>query len=77
MLKRILGVFGKRPAVIRGAGKLEEGQARKVMLGDPVAGTGCNVVMCRVEGRLYALDDACPHEGGRISEGPLLSLIHI
>jgi len=71
MLKRLLGLFRGRPVLIQGAGALEEGHARKISLGDPLAGTGCNVVLCRVDGKLHALDDICPHEGGRISDGPL------
>jgi nitrite reductase (NADH) small subunit len=57
--------------VIRGAGKLKEGEARKVVFGDPIAGQGVEVILCRVEGTMHALNAVCPHEGGRISEGPL------
>jgi nitrite reductase/ring-hydroxylating ferredoxin subunit len=60
-----------RPLTITGTRALPEGEARKVALGDPLAG-GKELVLCRVEGRLYAVDAACPHEGGRISAGPLL-----
>jgi nitrite reductase/ring-hydroxylating ferredoxin subunit len=67
-----LDLFRGRPALIRGTGKLAEGQAKKVDLGDPLAGTGKSVVLCRVEGKIYALDQRCPHEGGRIGEGPLV-----
>ena len=28
-------------------------------------------VLCRVDGELHALDALCPHEGGRIHDGPL------
>jgi nitrite reductase (NADH) small subunit len=34
-----------------------------------VAGT--RVALIRVEGRLHALDDTCPHRGGPLSEGDL------
>lgn len=68
----ILDLFRGRPAVIRGTGNLAEGHAKKVDIGDPLAGTGRQIVLCRVDGDLYALDALCPHEGGRISDGPLL-----
>ena len=67
-----LDLFRGRPAVIQGTGKLPEGHAKKVDLGDPLAGTGRTIVLCRVEGTLCALDALCPHEGGRISDGPLI-----
>ncbi len=67
-----LDLFRGKAALIRGTGRLPEGHARKVDLGDPLAGTGRQVVLCRVEGGLYALDALCPHEGGRIGEGPLV-----
>lgn len=57
--------------IIKGTGKLPEGEARKVDIGDVVAG-GTQVVLCRVGGKLYALDAVCPHEQGRITPGPLL-----
>ena len=68
-----LDLFRGKPALVKGAGKLPEGQARKVEFGDVLAGTGKQIILCRVEGRLYALDAVCPHEdGGRISDGPLI-----
>jgi nitrite reductase/ring-hydroxylating ferredoxin subunit len=45
--------------------------AKKIVFGDPIAGDGVEVILCRVGGELCALDALCPHEGGRISEGPL------
>ena len=71
MLKRIFGAFGKKPVVVKGTGKLEEGQARTVTIGDPLAGSGYELVFCRVDGELFALDAKCPHQGGRITAGPL------
>ena len=71
MLEWILGLFRGRRVVIAGTSKLGEGQSRKIDLGDPLAG-GRQVVLCRVDGELFALDALCPHEGGRISDGPLL-----
>jgi nitrite reductase/ring-hydroxylating ferredoxin subunit len=71
VLGRILGLFRRRAALVKGAGRLEEGQARTVDLGDPLAG-GKQIVLARRGGKLFALDSACPHEGGRIVGGPLL-----
>ena len=54
-----------------GTERLAEGEARKVDLGDPLAG-GRQILLCRVEGRVHALDVVCPHEGGRLVPGPLI-----
>ena len=67
-----LDLFRGRPSVIEGTAKLPEGHATKVDLGDPLAGTGKQIVLCRIQGALYAVDSKCPHEGGRISAGPLI-----
>lgn len=38
---------------------------------------GRRVALVRVEGRLHALDDTCPHRGGPLSEGDVEgSLLH-
>lgn len=71
MFRRIASLFGRKPALVKGAGKLQEGTAKKVDFGDPIAGSGVSVVLCRVEGVMHAVDARCPHEGGRINEGPL------
>ena len=71
MLDRLRGLFGRKPARIAGTAKLEEGHSKNVTIGDPLAGAGADVVLCRVEGKLYALDARCPHEDGRIVDGPL------
>lgn len=63
-------LFRGRSIVIQGTGKLAEGQSKKIDVGDPLAG-GKQVVLCRVGGELFALDALCPHEGGRIVDGPL------
>lgn len=68
---RFLGLFRRPPALVRGAAKLAEGQAKTVDLGDPLAG-GTQIVLARKGGKLFALDTACPHEGGRIVGGPLI-----
>lgn len=70
MLGRFLDLFRGRPIVVQGTAKLPEGHAKKIDIGDPLAG-GKQVVLCRVDGALHALDVRCPHEGGRILDGPL------
>jgi nitrite reductase/ring-hydroxylating ferredoxin subunit len=76
MLSRILGFLRGQGALIRGVDKLPDGQSKRVELGDALAG-GTEVVLCRVGGRLHALDRLCPHEGGRIADGPLLDGVHL
>lgn len=71
VLGRILGLFRRPPALVKGAGRLEEGQSKKVDLGDLLAG-GKQIVLARKDGKLHAIDTHCPHEGGRIIDGPLL-----
>ena len=71
MLSKLLGIFRGRPVLVQGVGKLGEGQSRRIAIGDPLAG-GKEIVLCRVGGVLYALDRRCPHEGGRINDGPLI-----
>lgn len=70
MLGRLRDLFRGKPLVVQGTAKLPEGQSRKIDVGDPLAG-GKQVVLCRVGGKLYALDALCPHDGGRIMDGPL------
>ena len=70
MLGRFLKHFGKQAALVKGTFKLPEGESKLVDLGDPMAG-GVQVVLSRVEGKIYALDSRCPHEGGRLVGGPL------
>ena len=76
MLRKLFG-GGRKPALVKGAHKLKDGFAKKVDVGDILAGTGKQVVFCRIEGTLYALDSLCPHEGGRIADGPLLDGKHV
>lgn len=71
MLDRLLDLFRGKPVVVRGTGKLPEGSARKIDVGDVLAG-GKSVLLCRVGGKLHALDTRCPHDGGRLIEGPLV-----
>ena len=70
MLRKLFGL-GPKPALVKGTDKLAEGHAKRVDVGDVLAGTGRQVIFCRVEGELHALDSLCPHEGGRITDGPL------
>jgi len=72
VLGKLKGLFRGKPALIKGAGKLAEGQAKKVEIGDVLAGTGVELILCRVDGALRAVDARCPHEGGRIMDGPLV-----
>ena len=57
--------------IVPGVGRLAEGEGRKVHLPRPGGGPPVEVLLCRVGGRLHALDPRCPHEGGRLAEGPL------
>lgn len=76
MFSRLFGMFRGGSSLIQGAGKLPEGESKCIALGDPLAG-GTEVVLARLGGELYALDRVCPHEGGRISDGPLLDGEHL
>ena len=72
MWKQLLcRLFKGRPVEVPDIDRLAEGEARGVTLGDLAAG-GVKAVLCRVEGRVFALDSLCPHEGGRIETGPLV-----
>ena len=71
VLSKFLGLFRGRPALIKGSAQLPEGQSKRIELGDTLAG-GVEIVLCRLEGELHAVDRACPHEGGRIGDGPLV-----
>ena len=70
MFDRLKKLFSKPSITIPGADGLVEGEARKVDIGDPAAG-GKQVLLCRVDGKVHALDTLCPHEGGRLVPGPL------
>jgi nitrite reductase/ring-hydroxylating ferredoxin subunit len=76
MFQRLLDLFRGPPVVVKGSSKLPEGMSKKIDVGDPLAG-GKQIVVCRLEGRLYALDVRCPHEGGRILDGPLVDGKHL
>ncbi|MFT5050887.1 MAG: nitrite reductase/ring-hydroxylating ferredoxin subunit [Chlamydiales bacterium] len=70
MIGRILNLFRRAPVLIPGTAALAEGEARKVDIGDPAAG-GTQILLCRVDGEVSAIDTLCPHEGGRLAAGPL------
>jgi len=70
MLGKLRDIFRGRPVLVVGAGALPEGEAKTVYIGDPMA-DGYQVVLCRVDGKLHALDARCPHEDGHIVGGPL------
>ncbi|MCY2959405.1 MAG: Rieske (2Fe-2S) protein [Planctomycetota bacterium] len=71
MLDRLANLFRGKPVLVRGTGKLAEGHSKKVEIGDILAG-GKLILLCRVDGDLHALDTRCPHDGGRIIDGPLV-----
>lgn len=74
MLSRLFS-FLKKKVTVHGVDRLPDGQAKAVAFGDPFAG-GKQLLLCRIGGQLYALDTACPHEGGRLIEGPLMDGQH-
>jgi len=70
MLGWLRGLLAGKPVLVKGTARLPEGEARCVALGDPLAG-GKELVLARSGGRLFAVDRHCPHEGGRMADGPL------
>ncbi len=71
MLQKLLRLFSRQGVLVKGGATLDEGTARTVDIGDPLAG-GKQIVLCKLEGEVYALDSYCPHDsGGRIQAGPL------
>lgn len=70
MLNKLLSLFSKKGVLVPGGATLEEGTARSVDIGDPLAG-GTRVILCKRDGEVYALDSRCPHAGGQIQTGPL------
>lgn len=61
-----------RTVRVPGVARLPEGEARKILV--PAEHPGApplELLLVRTEGKLFALDTLCPHEGGRIGEGPL------
>ncbi|QDU83550.1 Naphthalene 1,2-dioxygenase/salicylate 5-hydroxylase system, ferredoxin component [Planctomycetes bacterium Pla163] len=72
MLKRLLGFFRSEPIRIEGSSKLPEGVAHKISVGDPVAGTGRDVLLVRLDGEVHAIDNQCPHAAAFIADGALV-----
>lgn len=70
MLGKLFGLFSRKGVLIPGAASIEEGESRSVDIGDPLAG-GVQVILCKVDGEVHALDSRCPHAGGQIQVGPL------
>ncbi len=61
-----------RTVRIPGVARLPEGEARKILVpAERADAPPLELVLVRFEGKLCALDSLCPHEGGRIGEGPL------
>ena len=71
MFKKIAALFRGKSALVTGAGKLEEGQAKVVTFGDVLAGNAIQVMFSRVDGELRAMDAICPHEGILMNDGPV------
>lgn len=76
MFSKLFGFLRGKGVIVQGVDKLPDGFAKVIDIGDPLAG-GKQVVLCRVAGKLYAVDRLCPHEGGRMSEGPLADKQHV
>jgi nitrite reductase/ring-hydroxylating ferredoxin subunit len=71
MFKKLAALFAGKPAIVKGAGKLKEGQAKVVTFGDVLAGTATQVMFSRVGGELRAMNAICPHEGILMNDGPV------
>jgi nitrite reductase/ring-hydroxylating ferredoxin subunit len=72
MLARLVQFFRGRPHRVEGIADLAEGHARALIVGDPFNG-GAEIVIARVDGRLFALDSLCPHAAdGHFNGGPLI-----
>jgi nitrite reductase/ring-hydroxylating ferredoxin subunit len=70
MFGKLLDLLRGPALRVQGSGKLPEGSSKRIEVGDALAG-GKEVILCRVEGRLYALDRRCPHEAGKLQDGPM------
>ena len=60
------------PWRIPSAGDLEEGHGRSHFLSRGPRQPVVEIILCRVDGLLRALDSECPHAGGRIQGGELV-----
>lgn len=71
MINWLKSLFGGKGILVHGGAGIDEGTARSIDVGDPLAG-GKRVLLSKVDGQVYALDSLCPHgEGGYIQTGPL------
>jgi len=70
MLQRLFGRFRRKGVLVPGGAGIEEGTARSIDVGDPLA-DGIRVILSKVDGEVFALDARCPHAGGQIQTGPL------
>ncbi len=71
MIKKLLRMFRGARVEVPGTDALAEGEARKVSIGNS-AGGGLEVLLCRVDGKIHAIDTLCPHEAGYLIPGPLV-----
>lgn len=76
MWKLLGALFRGRPIEVQNSSDLKDGEARSVAVGDVAAG-GLRLLLCRVEGKLHALDSLCPHDGGRIASGKLIDAKYV
>lgn len=64
-------LFSPKGILIPGGATIQEGEAKGVDIGDPLAG-GKRIILIKLDGDVFALDSYCPHaEGGQIQTGPL------
>lgn len=56
---------------IDGTRSIAEGWARKYLFERGPGEAPLEILVGRVDGRLFAMHTLCPHEGGRLAEGPL------
>jgi len=60
----------EQPLRFAGAASVPEGEGKKLRY--ERGGRTRELLLVRLQGRLAALDTLCPHEGGRLAEGPLV-----
>lgn len=61
-----------QPWCISGVDRLKEGCAWSLFLSRGEGQAVIEIILCRVNGLLSALDSECPHAGGRIQAGELI-----
>jgi len=50
---------------VASVGELQPGQCKTVVAGDR------ELALCNCDGKFYAIDNVCPHQGGPLGEGEL------